>query len=110
MENHKKALFIVINAGFAEEIVAIARGEGATGATILNARGEGLKSKTILGITVDSEKEIVFTLVTAKVANRIMEAVRDKAGVRSPAHGVCFVMPVEGMTETMGNLDAEGKL
>lgn len=94
-----KALFIVVNAGFATEIVDIARGLGASGATILNARGEGTTSKTILGITVDSEREMVLTLVEAETAARIMEAVKEKAGVKTPAHGVSFMMPVEKMTE-----------
>ena len=94
-----KALFVVVNAGFAEEIVDIARSLGAGGATILNARGESMKSKTILGITVDTEKEMVLSIVEGETAARIMEAVREKAGVTSPAHGVCFMMPVEKMTE-----------
>ena len=51
-----KVLFVIINAGFAEEIVSITRELGARGATILNARGEGATAQTILGITIDSEK------------------------------------------------------
>ena len=54
MEN-MKALFIVVNSGFAEEIIDIAREEGARGATILNVRGVGLNVKKIMGIPVDSE-------------------------------------------------------
>ena len=98
MEN-AKALFIIVNAGFAEEIVGIARKEGASGATIINARGEGMKNKTIMGITIDSEKEMVLSIVEGKTATKIMEAVKEKAGITSPAHGVCFFMPVEKMTE-----------
>ncbi len=94
-----KALFIVVNAGFSQEIVDIARGLGASGATILNGRGEGTTNKTIMGITVDLEKEMVLTLVEADTALRIMEAVKEKAGVKTPAHGVCFLMPVDKMTD-----------
>lgn len=94
-----KALLIVVNAGFAEEIVDIARGEGAGGATILNARGAGPKHQTILGITIDAEKEMVLTVVPCAVAAKIMETVKEKAGVGTPAHGICFFMPVEKMTK-----------
>jgi len=106
MEN-KKALFIIVNAGFAGAIVDITRAEGASGATIINARGEQTKHQTIMGITVDSEKEVVLTIVDGKVAARIMTAVKENAGISTPAHGVCFFMPVEGMTETVANLGLE---
>mgnify|MGYP000950514800 CR=1 FL=1 len=33
-----KALFIIVNAGHADDVIEIARSEGAGGATILNAR------------------------------------------------------------------------
>lgn len=102
MENIK-ALFIIVNAGFAEEIVDIARNEGASGATILNARGGGVKNQTILGITIDPEKEMVFSLVEAKTAAKIMNAIKEKAGIGTPAHGVCFFIPVEKMTNTIAN-------
>jgi nitrogen regulatory protein P-II 1 len=94
---HTKALFIVVNAGFAERIVEIARSEGAGGATIINARGEGLNVEKIMGITVDSEKEMVLSLVDGNTAAKIMSAVKDKAGICTPAHGICFVLSVEQM-------------
>ena len=111
MENtvNIKALFIIVNAGFAEEIVDIVRSEGASGATIINARGGGMKNQTILGITVDPEKEMVLTLVEAKTATKIMTAIKEKAGIGTPAHGICFFMPVEKMTRTAANNTIEKK-
>lgn len=100
---HMKALFIIVNAGFAGEIVDIAREQGAGGATILNARGEGLKQQSLLGITIDSEKEMVLSVVDGKTAAKIMDAVKEKAGIGTPAHGICFFMPVDKMTGTLSN-------
>ena len=74
-----KALYIIVNAGFASEIVEIARKVGSTGATIINARGSVAKPKTILGITIDTEKEIVLSVVEKDVAVKIMEQVKEKA-------------------------------
>lgn len=93
-----KALFIVVNAGFAETAVEIARENGAGGATILNARGSGLIHKSIMGITVDTEKEMVLTLVDKEKSERIIAAIKQRAGVGSPVNGICFVMPVDRMT------------
>ncbi|MDR1906153.1 MAG: P-II family nitrogen regulator, partial [Clostridiales bacterium] len=96
METEKvKALFIVVNAGFSEEAVEIARECGARGATILNARGSaGVKYK-LSGINYEPEKEMILSLVADDVAAKIMNAVHAKSGIGTPAHGICFSMPVE---------------
>ncbi len=96
-----KALYIIVNAGFSSEIVQIARSVGATGATIINARGSVAKPKTILGITIDTEKEIVLSIVEKSIAVKVMEAVKEKAGIGTAAHGLCFALPVEMSTLTI---------
>ncbi len=93
-----KALYIIVNAGFSSEVVEIARRVGSTGATIINARGSVAKPKSILGITIDTEKEIVLTVVEKEIAVKIMEQVKEKAGVGTAAHGLCFFLPVEMTT------------
>lgn len=93
-----KALYIIVNAGFSSEVVEIARSLGSTGATIINARGSVAKPKTILGITIDTEKEIVLTIVEKEIAVKITEAIKEKAGVGTAAHGLCFFLPVEMST------------
>ncbi|MBQ8402859.1 MAG: P-II family nitrogen regulator [Clostridia bacterium] len=93
-----KALYIIVNAGFSSEVVEIARSLGSTGATIINARGSVAKPKTILGITIDTEKEIVLTVVEKDIAVKITEAIKEKAGVGTAAHGLCFFLPVEMST------------
>ena len=101
MTNELKALYIIVNAGFAAQVVDIARSVGSTGATIINARGSVAKPKTILGITIDTEKEIVLSVVKKEVAIKIMTEIKEKAGVGTPAHGLCFFLPVEMSTLTI---------
>ena len=90
-----KALYVIVNAGFSSQIVDIAREQGSKGATILSARGSVSNPKTVLGITIDTEKEIIMSVVEEEVAQKIIEVVKEKAGVGTPAHGLCFYMPVE---------------
>ena len=101
MENtdNIKALFIVVNAGFADEVIDLARAAGASGATIINARGEGALHKSFLGITIDSAKEMILSLVDKDTSEKIMASVKEKAGLKSPANGICFTMPVDRITE-----------
>lgn len=96
--NEIKALFIIVNAGFAETAIEIARENGAGGATIINARGSGHIHKSFMGITVDTEKEMVLTLVEKAKADRIVAAIKERAGFNSPINGICFMMPVDQMT------------
>jgi len=93
-----KALYIIVNSGFSSEIVDIARSCGATGATIFNARGSVPNPKTLFSITKDTEKEIILSIAKKDVAIKIMEAVKEKAGVGTAAHGLCFYLPVEMST------------
>jgi len=105
MENTSamKALFMIVNAGFSTEIIDLVRSAGILGATVLHARGEGAQHTSFLGITVDTEREILLCITDEDTANKAMCAVKDKMGIASPAHSVCFTMPVEkaiGVMET----------
>jgi len=97
--NNMKALYIVINAGFAEEVVELVRAKGAAGATIINARGISSCHKEIMGISIDADKEMILTLTENETAEKIMETIKQNYGFRSAAHGICFTLPV---TKTVG--------
>lgn len=96
-----RALYIIVNAGFSKKAVDIARECGSTGATIINARGSVANPKTILGITIDTEKEIILSVVKTDVAERIILAIKENMGVGSDAHGLCFSLPVDMSTLTI---------
>lgn len=90
-----KALYIIANVGFAEELVEVTRAAGAGGATIMHARGTSDIGKAFLGISASPEKEIILTLVYTSVAEEIMARIRAQLGVSTPAGAVCFMMPVD---------------
>ena len=92
-----KALMIIANAGFSEEIIEITREEGARGATIMNARGESALREKVMNITVDSEREIILCLVDEEAAESIMHAIKAKAGHGTPPNSICFAMPVDNV-------------
>ena len=98
--HNKKALYVIVNIGFAEEVAEIMRKEGAGGATIMNARGVGAVPQSILGITIDTEKEIILSVVDEDVSVRMIRAIRENAGLDSPSHSICFTMPVERFVMT----------
>ena len=94
-KNSMKALFIIVNAGHVDDVMDIVRTVGVLGATIINSRGNGSRHEVFMGITVDSEKEVVLCIVSEETAIKAMEALREKAGIKTPAHSICFTLPVE---------------
>ena len=95
MENtNMKALYIVVNTGFAEKVVEYIRSQGSCGATIINARRYSFQHKEIMGISTDKEKEIVLTIVDNDTSERIMQSIKQYSGFKTEAHGICFTLPV----------------
>ena len=93
-ENHE-VIFAIVNAGFADEAMAVAREQGARGGTILNARGVAReKEAAFFGITIHPEKEILMLVVEKNVRNNILNALYTHMGMDKKAQGIVFSLPV----------------
>ena len=95
MKVNMKALHIIANVGYTDQIMDILRTAGATGSTIVHARGEGSHHHSFLGITLDFEREIIISVVNEETAERILADVAEKLGCNTEVHGICYMMPVE---------------
>ena len=89
-----KALFIIVNMGFGSNAMEIAHEAGSEGAVVINAIGTGMAKKSLMGTPVESKKEIVLCVANEETAQRVVAAIKEKAGVDSPAHGICLILPV----------------
>ena len=80
-ENHE-VIFAIVNAGFAEDVMDVARENGARGGTILNARGV-VKEDTahFFGITVRADKEILMMVVEKTIRDRVLNAIYKEMGM-----------------------------
>ncbi len=93
-------LVIIANQGYTETIMDAARKMQAGGGTVIHAKGTGMESADkFLGVTLASEKEIIFIVVKKEQKNAIMRAVMEEAGLSTKAKSVVFSLPV---TETAG--------
>ena len=62
--NNHEVIFAIVNAGFAEDVMDVARELGVRGGTILNARGVAREdAAAFFGITLHAEKEILMMVV-----------------------------------------------
>ena len=93
-DNHE-VIFAIVNSGFAEEAMAIAREQGARGGTILNARGVARENEAaFFGITIHAEKEILMLVVEKDIRDKILNALYQRMGMDKKAQGIAFSLPV----------------
>ena len=86
----------VVNHGYADEAMELARAAGAFGGTIIHARGVGMKqAERFFGVSVQAEKEVLFTVVPGRLRQAVMDAIVQKAGPGTDAGAVVFSLPVE---------------
>ena len=93
-ENHE-VIFAIVNAGFAEDVMDVARENGVRGGTILNARGVVKEDAArFFGITVHADKEILMMVVEKTIRDRVLNAIYKEMGMAKKAKGIAFSLPV----------------
>ena len=93
-DNHE-VIFAIVNAGYAEEAMAVARKQGARGGTILNARGVAREHEAaFFGISIHAEKEILMLVVEKNQRDDILGALYKAMGMDKKAQGIAFSLPV----------------
>lgn len=97
MSNLKYALIVtVINQGFSEEVMDVAREAGAGGGTIVHSRRIGNKEAMgFWGLSIQEEKEMLFIVAENENKLKIMQAIGEKFGMRSEAKGIVLSLPID---------------
>ena len=93
--NNHEVIFAIVNSGFAEEAMDIARANGARGGTIINARGVAREdAAAFFGITVHAVKEMLMMVVEKTIRDDILNALYKEMGMGKKAQGIAFSLPV----------------
>jgi len=93
--NNHEVIFAIVNAGFAEDAMDVAREQGARGGTILNARGVARADEAaFFGITIHHEKEILMMVVEKSIRDNVLNALYKEMGMAKKAQGIVFALPV----------------
>ena len=100
-----EVILAIVDEGFADDVMDVAREQGARGGTIINARGVArADAAEFFGITVHAEKEIVMIVVPKKIKDNILNAIYKEMGMAKKAKGIAFSMPI---TDILGIVDVE---
>ena len=106
-ENTHELIVVITNQGYTDQVMDAARAAGATGGTSVHAKGTGTElAKRFFGVSIASEREMVFILARTEDKKPIMKAVMEQAGVRSRAQSLVFSLPVSDLAG-LRTLDTE---
>lgn len=93
-ENHE-IIFAIVNSGYAEDVMEIAREQGVRGGTILNARGVVREeAAAFFGITLHQDKEILMMVVEKSIRDNVLNSIYKQMGMAKKAKGIAFSLPV----------------
>ena len=96
-EKTHELIVVITNQGYTDQVMDAARAAGAIGGTAVHAKGTGTElAKRFFGVSIASERELIFILARVEDKKPIMKAVMDQAGMNSKAQSLVFSLPVSG--------------
>lgn len=93
--NEHEVILAIVNSGYAEEVMEVAREKGVRGGTILNARGVVKEdAAAFFGITLHADKEILMMVVEKSIRDDVLNAIYKEMDMAKKAKGIAFSLPV----------------
>ncbi len=93
--NEHEVIFAIVNTGFADEVMDVARELGVRGGTILNGRGVVKEdAAAFFGITLHADKEILMMVVEKQIRDSVLDAIYKSLDMSKKAKGIAFALPV----------------
>ena len=90
-----EVVFAIVNSGFADDVMAVAKAQGVRGGTILNARGVvNEDAAAFFCITLHADKEILMMVVEKSIRDAVLNAIYKEMGMDKKAKGIAFSLPV----------------
>lgn len=99
----------VVNEKYSDVAIEAARSAGATGATVFHTRSvDNAKVEQGMGASVPTDTDSIFFLTSKEYKLKIMEAIRDAAGLKTEGGAIIFSVPVDDLVG-IGRFDGEIK-
>ena len=90
-----EVIFAIVDSGFADDVMDVARELGVRGGTILNARGVVKEdAAAFFGITLHADKEILMMVVEKELRDSVLNAIYKELDMARKAKGIAFALPV----------------
>jgi len=96
MQSGYKLINVIVNHGYADDVMAAAREAGAKGGTIMTARGTGTEDDVkFFGISLVPEKEMLMIVAETEAVPAILKAIGQVPDIRQPGGGIVYNMNIE---------------
>lgn len=97
----------VVNEKFTDAAIEAARSAGATGATVFHTHSiDNSRIEQSMGTALTEDTDSIFFLTSSEYKLKIMEALRDSAGLKTDGSAVIFSLPVDDIVG-IGRFDGE---
>lgn len=95
-EAKNEMITVIVNKGYADDIMAAARKAGAGGGTVLNARGTARENdKRFFGMHIVPEKEMLVIVVPSEKQEAVLAAIKSVKCLKEPGMGIVYSSAVE---------------
>ena len=106
--NNHEVILAIVDSGYAEDVMEIAREQGVRGGTILNARGVVREdAAAFFGITLHQDKEILMMVVEKDIRDNVLNAIYKEMGMAKKAKGIAFSLPVSDVAGLAPKMEAK---
>lgn len=98
MENTREYHLVIsiVQEGYADKVMSIAKKNGANGGTLIKGRGMGSKNSfKFFNMTIEPEKDIVLIVCDNESKNKIMSGILEKTGIKTDGKGICISLPID---------------
>lgn len=93
--NEHEVILAIVNSGYADQVMEVARKKGVRGGTILNARGVVKEdAAAFFGITLHADKEVLMMVVEKAIRDSVLNAIYEAMDMSKKAKGIAFALPV----------------
>ena len=88
----------VVDTKYTDIAIEAARTAGAAGATVFHTKSiNNERAEQAIGTSISRETDTVFFLTTLEFKTKIMEAVRDAAGLKTEGGALILSLPVDDL-------------
>lgn len=99
MNSENELITVIVNKGYAEDIMVAARKAGAGGGTVVNARGTARENdERFFGMHIVPEKDMLLMIVPSEKKDAVMVAIRELKCLKNPGMGIAYSGAVEDFT------------
>jgi len=98
-ETSRDMITVIVNKGYADDVMFAARKAGATGGTVINARGTAREDDAkFFGVHIVPEKDMLVIVVEHDKKEAVLSAIKEVKCLKEPGMGIAFTSAVSDFT------------